>query len=251
MNNIVLIGSGSVATHLGLALKNKNYIIKQVFSKNLKNAKKLAKKLDSKAIDKIEEMMQTDLVIISITDYAIEKIISKIKTTNIIHTSGGLDLNIFKNKFKNYGVLYPVQTFNKKITLNFYKVPLCIEANNLKFKKELKKLAKSISKSVFEITSKQRKKIHIAAVFSSNFSNHMFAISDNILQKENIKFSILMPLIKQTVKKLENNKAKDIQTGPAKRKDQEMINKHLQNIEDKEIREIYKKISHNIIKSND
>ena len=35
MKNIILLGSGNVATHLGIALKNSNYTIVQVFSKSI------------------------------------------------------------------------------------------------------------------------------------------------------------------------------------------------------------------------
>ena len=46
MKNIVLIGSGNVATHIGIALKENGFNIIQVWSYNLKNAKILAKKLN-------------------------------------------------------------------------------------------------------------------------------------------------------------------------------------------------------------
>jgi len=101
------------------------------------------------------------------------------------------------------------------------------------------------------MTSEQRKQLHIAAVFSANFSNHMFSIAENILNKSDIEFSILLPLIQQTIKKLEKNKAKNVQTGPAIRKDTDILQDHLTNIQDKNIREIYQKISEDIIKEHE
>ena len=100
------------------------------------------------------------------------------------------------------------------------------------------------------MSSKQRKQLHIAAVFACNFSNHMYTISDEILSKSNIDFKLLLPLINQTVRKLEDNKPSDVQTGPAKRDDKEVINAHLENIEDETTREIYQLISNAIIKRN-
>ena len=47
MRRIILVGSGNVATHLGIALKKSNYNVIQVYSRSIKGAKELAQKLDS------------------------------------------------------------------------------------------------------------------------------------------------------------------------------------------------------------
>ena len=50
----------------------------------------------------------------------------------------------------------------------------------------------------------RKKIIHLAAVFSCNFTNHMFSIAQ-LLAKANIDFKILLPLIQQTYQQLEKN----------------------------------------------
>ena len=45
------------------------------------------------------------------------------------------------------------------------------------------KLAKSISNQVFQISEKQRKALHLAAVFACNFSNQMYIIAEELLKK--------------------------------------------------------------------
>lgn len=251
MKSISLIGSGNVATHLGLALKKNNYQINQVYSRTLENAEKLAVILNAEAINNLSALKTVDLIIIAVKDNAITKIINKINNSPIVHTSGSVDLAIFGNKFKQCGVFYPVQTFNKNIDLDFSNIPICIESNDKKFEFKIKQLANCISNTVICMTSEQRKQLHIAAVFSSNFSNHMFSIAEDLLNKSGVKFSILLPLIQQTIRKLEKNKAKNVQTGPARRKDTAIIQDHLSNIQDKDIREIYQKISENIIKEHE
>ena len=74
----------------------------------------------------------------------------------------------------------------------------------------------------------------------------MFTIAEDILEDSNIDFSIMLPLIKQTINKLSNNKARTVQTGPAKRKDQQIIHDHIKNIKDPEIKELYEIISNHI-----
>ena len=248
MKNIILLGSGNVATHLGIALKNSNYNILQVYSKSIENAKLLAKKLDANFTNDLTKLKSSDLIIISINDYAILSVLSQIKNTAIVHTSGSIGLNIFKGKFSNYGVFYPLQTFNKTVDVNVSEIPFCIEGNSLEFEKQLIEIAKSLSNNVVKMNSQQRKQLHIAAVFACNFSNHMYSIADDLLAKKNIDFKILLPLIRKTNANLENYRPKEVQTGPAKRKDTAIIQEHIATIKENEIKELYHRISDNIIK---
>ena len=251
MKNIILIGSGNVATHLGIALKNSNYTIVQVYSKSIKNAKLLAKKLDTNFTNDLTKLKSADLIIISINDDAILSVLSQIKNTSIVHTSGSIGLNVFKQQFSNYGVFYPVQTFKKEVDVNISEIPFCIEGNSLEFEKQLIEIAKSLSNNVVKMNSDQRKQLHIAAVFACNFSNHMYSIADDLLSKNDIDFKILLPLIRKTINNLESNKPKEVQTGPAKRKDAAIIQEHIATIQEKEINELYQKISANIIKHHE
>ena len=251
MKNITLIGSGNVATHLGVALKKNGVNIKQVYSKVLKNAEKLSLILEAKAINKLEKLTDSDLTILSVSDNAIETILKNIKDRPIVHTSGYTGINIFNKKFNNCGVIYPLQTLNKEESLEFSETPLCIEANNPIFEKKITKLAYSISKHIIALDSEKRKSIHIAAVFASNFTNHMLSIAYDLLKEKNIDFSILLPLVNQSIKKIKNNNPKDVQTGPAKRKDINIINHHMHDIKNIRIKKMYKTITDSIIKASE
>jgi predicted short-subunit dehydrogenase-like oxidoreductase (DUF2520 family) len=248
MKNIILLGSGNVATHLGIALKNSNYTIVQVFSKSIKNAKLLAKKLDTHFTNDLTKLKPADLIIVSINDDAILSVLSQIKNTAIVHTSGSIGLNVFKEQFSNYGVFYPLQTFNQEVDINITEIPFCIEGNSLEFENQLIEIAKALSNNVVKMNSQQRKQLHIAAVFACNFSNHMFNIASDLLDEKNIDFKILLPLIKETIVNLDKHKPKELQTGPAKRKDTLVIEEHIGIIKEKEIKELYQKITTNIIK---
>ena len=248
MKNIILLGSGNVATHLGIALKNSNYTIVQVYSKIIENAKVLANKLDTQFTNNLSKLKSTDLIIVCINDDAILSVLSQIKNTAIVHTSGSIGLDVFKQKFTNYGVFYPLQTFNKEVDINISEIPFCIEGNSLEFEKQLIKIAKTLSNNVVKMNSQQRKQLHIAAVFACNFSNHMYSIADDLLAKKNIDFKILLPLIRKTNANLENYRPKEVQTGPAKRKDTAIIQEHIATIKENKIKELYHRISDNIIK---
>ena len=251
MKNIILIGSGNVATHLGIALQNCNYKIVQVYSRDIENAKRLAQKLNTNFTNDLTQLKDANLIIISVNDDAISDVLSQLKNTAIVHTSGSIGINIFSDNFSNCGVFYPIQTFNKEVDVNISEVPFCIEGNSLHFENQLTQIAKRISKNVVVMDSEQRKQLHIAAVFACNFSNQMFAIADDLLAEKNIDFEILLPLIKQTIAKLDKNKPKTVQTGPAMRNDKTIIQEHINLIQEKEIKVLYQKISANIIKTHE
>ena len=251
MKNIILVGSGNVATHLGIALQKGNYPIVQVYSRSIENAKKLAKKLNTNYTNDLTQLKTADLIIVSVNDDAISKVLSQIKNTSIVHTSGSIGINIFNDHFSNYGVLYPLQTFNKEVNVNISEIPFCIEGNNLAFEKQLTTLAKQLSNNVVLMDSEQRKQVHIAAVFACNFSNQMFSIADDLLAEKNLDFKILLPLIKQTIAKLSTNKPKTVQTGPAKRNDNNIIQEHIKHINKQEVKDLYQEISNNIIRTHE
>jgi len=250
MKNIVLIGSGNVATHLGLSLYRKGYKIKQVWSRKLKNSKILAKKLNSTSTDSLHNLKNADLYIVAVKDDILKSIILKLDNINIIHTSGSMGLEVFGERFKNHGILYPLQTFNKNIFLDISSTPIFIETNNDSFEKEITDIGRNLSKTVLKMTSIERKQLHIAAVFACNFTNHMYTIAHSILKESNIDFKLLLPIIKQTSNKLNEEEPSKIQTGPAKRKDKKVIENHITNLSEKTTKEIYRLISKSIMKDD-
>ena len=82
----------------------------------------------------------------------------------------------------------------------------------------------------------------------NNFTNHLFAIGERLCIDNNLPFEILMPLIIETTDKIKSLSPKEVQTGPAKRKDTTIIQEHIAIIKEEEIKELYQKITDNIIK---
>jgi predicted short-subunit dehydrogenase-like oxidoreductase (DUF2520 family) len=251
IKSITFIGAGNVATHLAKAFFNEGFDIEQVYSQNIDNALLLADEVQSIAIDNLVTLnSNADLYIISIKDDAIESVLQQVLDKNIFitHTSGSIPITIFEETgFKNYGIFYPLQTFSKSKTINLLEVPFCIEANENE--DLLYDLAHKLSNSVHLVSSEQRKKLHLAAVFACNFTNHMYAIAEDLCLKNNVNFNILKPLIRETAEKITLNHAKDVQTGPAIRNDEKIIANHLSQLDDLiNYQEIYRLITQNIQK---
>ncbi len=86
------------------------------------------------------------------------------------------------------GVLYPLQTFSKQKKVDFKSIPVFIESLNEETDEILRLLANAISPQVRKITSAERKAMHVAAVFASNFTNHMLTISKGIMKGYSLEY---------------------------------------------------------------
>ncbi|MCF6279104.1 MAG: F420-dependent NADP oxidoreductase [Flavobacteriaceae bacterium] len=249
MISVVILGSGNLATHLTQAFLKADAInVTQVYSRNIKSINHLKKK--TLITDNLKNLKNADVYIISITDDAIENFSKKLNLNDklVVHTSGSIPLNSLKgNSFK--GVFYPLQTFSKDKSISFKNIPICIESDSNNQLIILDKLAAAISNEVFIIDSKQREKLHLSAVFVNNFVNHLYEIGNSICMQNNVPFEILQPLIKETAKKIIELSPKEAQTGPAKRNDTEIIEKHLTLLTDNQ-KEIYKLLSASIINTH-
>ncbi|MEO8761445.1 MAG: DUF2520 domain-containing protein [Bacteroidia bacterium] len=228
---IVIIGAGNVATHLAKRLHKKGNEILQIVSRSEKNARELSLQINSPFVTDIKKInKQADIYILCTPDDAIEKIAKTLKLPKklVLHTSGSVDINVLKKISNNIGVLYPLQSFSKQVKISFATVPLLIEANNTSSLQSLKTLATSLSKHVSEVNSANRLKLHLAATMVNNFTNHLYTLAYDFLDKENPNpFHLLMPLIKQSAKKIKTQKPAAVQTGPAKRGDTKTIKKHI------------------------
>lgn len=226
---VVLVGSGNVATHLAHALKGAGINTVQVWSKRIENAKILADQIEAQVLTDLSEIDQeADFCIISIKDDAIENTLNELKQFNgiILHTSGSVSLEVFGDDFRNYGVLYPLQTFSITKDVDFSIIPICIEANDSKTLKSISQLAEKLSDKVIEVSSEKRKILHLAAVFACNFTNHLYALSSDLLADYNLEFDILRPLILETALKVQHSLPNEVQTGPAVRSDEQTLKKH-------------------------
>ncbi len=248
MIKVTILGNGNLATHLTrVFLKKKKIDLVQVYSRNLEKIEYLSKKVS--ITNELLTLKDADIYIIAISDNSISEFSSQLnlKDKLVVHTSGSIPMNVLKGNFSQ-GVFYPLQTFTKGKKIKFKSIPICIEATNKKHLNLLEKLAREISYDVRPITSDEREKLHIAAVFVNNFVNHMYHIANNICHENTLPFDILFPLIKETARKIESISPINAQTGPAKRNDSKTIEKHLDQLNSDQ-KEIYKTITNSITNS--
>lgn len=247
MISVGIIGSGNVAQHLISAfLKAPEIDLVQALAREQSHLTHLLH------IDKItsdyKALKEVDLYIIAVSDHAISEVSNHIPFENklVAHTSGSVAITELNPKNRQ-AVFYPLQTFSKNKEVDFNSIPICLETSEQSDCRILEQVAYSISSKVFNITSNQRKSLHISAVFVCNFVNHLYKIGNDICNEHQVPFEILHPLITETAQKVMMLSPDEAQTGPAKRNDTTTINAHLAMLTDENQREIYKLLTKSII----
>lgn len=232
---IVLIGAGNLATHLGKALHAAGHDMVQVFSRTMQSAETLASLLDAEPLTDMAQVRDdADVYIFSVKDSALEQLVSQLcggEKKVLLHTAGSMPMSVFRGKALHYGVLYPMQTFSKQREVDFSIIPCFVEANDEFALKQIEGLAGQISHRVFQLSSEDRKYLHLSAVFACNFANHCYAASQELLQQHGIPFDVMLPLIDETAAKVHGMTPKEAQTGPAVRYDENVIGKQIQLLE--------------------
>lgn len=232
---VAVVGTGNVASHLVKALQGKVTII-QVNPHTFESMPDYA-----------------DIVIISVKDSVIQHVAHNLPGQHgiIAHTSGSVPMSALAGcEASGYGVFYPLQTFTKGVDLDYSEIPFFIEGDSETTVSALTDLARLISDNVREADSEGRKMLHLASVFACNFSNCLVGIADKLLRECGMDYTVLLPLLKQTVKKLDSLTPAEAQTGPAARLDMGVVNRHIDMLNDmgeRRLAEIYGDMSDEII----
>ena len=241
--NIGIVGSGNVAHHLAHAFYfHPDINFTALYTRNKHIGRVLADAVKIQFVENLEHLSKVcDLIIICASDDSIEGISKQLKTAKhiVAHTSGVVSMNELSVSSNNYGSFYPLQTFTKTREVDLKEVPFLIDGSNEACTNILMQLAKLISNKVFEVNDEQRRKLHIAAVIVNNFSNHLFALTKEYTDSLDLDFDLLKPLMQETMLKALAQNPKDIQTGPAKRKDYKTIGQHESMLTDPKLKELY------------
>ena len=221
---IVILGAGRVATHMAKALHKNGHKIDAVWSRTMESAQRLARVVDSSPVNDISVLpTDADAYIIAVKDSALQEVIAKVtkgrEGSLFLHTAGSMPLSVFEGYAKNGGVFYPMQTFSMEREVDFRAIPLFIEGADAR----IRQLAESISEHVYELSSDDRKYLHLAAVFACNFANHCYTLAAEVLEKKGLPFDVMLPLVDETARKVHELHPKEAQTGPAIRGDKNVM----------------------------
>ncbi len=269
MNNkkykISIVGCGNVAYRLSLALSAAGMELMYIMGRDLQEASKLVYILnkaenrashlnnDTQLTSDPSDLFKSDIIILAVNDSSIPEVSdllylhsgSDINNVTLLHCSGACDSSVL-NKFTNYGVLYPLMTLSKTKPVDFGLIPFFLESSNVKVREELTGLCYALKSEYRFTNSEERLKLHLAAVYVSNFLNYLTGLAFD-LSKPNQMF--LMPLAIETIRKAFLYEHPSlVQTGPAKRGDSDTINKHLSLLENLPLhKDVYEMLTSQII----
>jgi predicted short-subunit dehydrogenase-like oxidoreductase (DUF2520 family) len=228
--DIVIIGSGNVATVLGRKFKAAGHHIIQLFSRNASAASALAYEWDTESTNYISLINKNaDIYIVAVNDDSIPAIAKELLLPGkvVAHTAASVPMDALSGVTEHFGVFYPLQSLRKEMN-SLPDVPVFFDGSDEKAKRTLELLARSIAaEKVTKAGDQDRLKLHVAAVFVSNFTNHLYALAEAYCKREGLDFRQLLPLIEETALRIRDISPKDVQTGPAFRHDAQTIQKHL------------------------
>lgn len=250
---IALVGAGNVATHLAVALKNAGHKILAVCARSQTSTQAFSTAIqeDVLEITELSLLPIADVYLIAVSDDAIESIVNAwpehCKQGLVAHTSGSVPMDCLQGVGQCYGVLYPLQTFSKERAVDFSQIPCFVEGNQPQSEQMLTRMANTISTKVQSLSSEKRAYLHLAAVFACNFTNHLYDLSAQIVERNGIPMTWLKPLLAETLSKAISLTPHLSQTGPAKRGDLTVMRKHLSMLEDfPQMKMLYQQLSHSI-----
>ena len=253
MTSVIIVGSGNVAVSFcKMILQSNSLLLTAIVARNKLEGNKLAADFGTSYFSiETNVLPEADVMIIAVSDANI----TQAAALNIndkcilVHTAGAVSMQVLAPFARHFGVLYPLQSLNKN-DKESHDTPILYDGSDANTIKRLAIIAKELSPQSFLVSDEERSKYHLSAVFVNNFINHLFTVVYDYCKKNELDFSLLLPLIKATAQKVSDASPETLQTGPAIRNDKVTIQRHLNLLEGEEqMKKIYQLLTESIVAS--
>ncbi len=189
---------------------------------------------------------QAEIIFIAASESKIGSVVSRLADFNIdqkiiTHLSNALDSEILSPlKLKNALIasFSPLQTFpelNKRSSP--FKNCFFLFEGDLQAEPKLRHIAHSLHSRFLSVQPENKKFLHLAAVFASNHLLAILKTAEELIQglkTSGLNFEILWPLILRTISNAQQRGIAQSYTGPARRKESEIIFQHLKLLSQKD-----------------
>jgi predicted short-subunit dehydrogenase-like oxidoreductase (DUF2520 family) len=232
-----LIGAGSLGGHLVNALLKKNYTLEYVYKKTKYPDPRLEAAIETDLGLIVEK---SDFIVIAAQESAIRRAAEITAAASdprgkiFFHTANALhsgELVSLKEKGALTASFSPLQTFIKKQNddENLFNGVYFLAEGDEPAIKLAKQIAADLGAHVLVVEKEDKPYIHIAAVSASNFLIAILELAGRQLKKTGKgSIDVLLPLVRQTLKNVETNGLEASLTGPLKRGETAVVQKHLQ-----------------------
>ena len=249
---VILIGSGNIASLLGNLLLEKGHRIIQVYSRNRLHAERLAGFMNAEPVTDLDLVNKNaDLYVLAVADDALPVVAAKLTVADklVVHTAGSVSKEVLKNTSTRYGVIWPVKMIRAS-EKTVSPAHIIIDGNTDAVIKTINEIAVIFSASVSYADDNARAKMHLVAALTTNFSNHLYHLAADYCDKEGIDFSYFYPLIEAAVQQIKDHHPAAVQAGPAFRGDLQTIIQHRKLLSSyPQISEVYELMTKSIITS--
>ena len=133
--------------------------------------------------------------------------------------------------------------------MDMSKVPFFTEANSEADLKLIDDIARSMSSSVHHADAAHRRRLHIAGVFTSNFTVALLEMAQKVLQDAGYPLEVVWPLMVETIEKAFKIGPYNAMTGPALRGDSKVLSHQSESL-DGQLKEAYDVLTEYIIKNH-
>ncbi len=244
MLTIGFIGAGITGTALATRLDQQGYRIAAVSSRTLASAEKLAQRMEHCRVYKTAQEVadNAQFVFITTTDDVIGEVAARIrwyKGQSIVHCSGAHSIDIIESARQfgaNTGCLHPLQTFAsiEQAIENLPGSTFAIEAEE-PLLTILKEMSTAMAGHWVILEANDKVLYHTAAVFACNYLITLMKLATDLWQDFGVSreqaIKALLPLLRGTLRNIENVGLPNCLTGPIARGDLGTIKKHLEALE--------------------
>jgi predicted short-subunit dehydrogenase-like oxidoreductase (DUF2520 family) len=242
IRTIALIGKGNVATALGTAWQKRGI---QILAFCNRSAILPAGFADENALllsDVAQIPRHVDAILVAVSDDAVLETIRRLPEGPLaIHFSGCLP-----NPSRPGGVLWPIQSIISEVDESRKDYPMALSCS-LDVRDKMLRFGQLIASEIHELNETERQTAHLTAVFAANFTNHCFAIAQELCQRASLSWDLFQPIAARIVEQGIAGTAGKNQTGPAIRNDDSVLDAHHQLLDQHpEFQPVYRALSASI-----
>lgn len=242
----VIIGSGNIAAVFGEKIVSAGHELCQLVARSEVPASALARTLGCPWTTSWAEIDRgADLYLAAISDSGLGELATRLSLPGklVVHTAGSAPAAILAPISRRCGVIWPLQSLRAEVSPH-PPIPLVIDSDRSEDLPAIAAFANTLSGMVETASAEARLKLHLAATLVNNFTNYLYTLAAEFCDREKIDFDLLLPLIRETARRLEWHRPEAMQTGPAVRGDRQTIDTHVKLLHNyQDIRQLYELFS--------
>jgi len=227
-----IIGAGNAAWHLAKGWSNKGYPISEMVMRNQASMPHFSTFSIEKFVDHASQLtVKSHFCFLCVPDEAIAEVAQSIpdnikKETILVHMSGSMGVSPLLEYATKCGCLWPVQTLSIGKALPWIEVPVIAVASTPEVLHLLKTVGMVLGPVVSFQNEESKRRLHLAAVISGNFIFKLLQVTKEYCDSEMLDYTLLSPLIRESLNKGLHFPSREFQTGPAARGDEHTLAAH-------------------------